>query len=51
MKVVAVTPGKPNSVHLGELPKPRVDEVPSGWMTRRRSRCLSKRRRGDQFAF
>jgi threonine dehydrogenase-like Zn-dependent dehydrogenase len=30
MKAVAVTPGKPNSVHLGELPKPRVDEVPQG---------------------
>ncbi len=30
MKAVAVTPGKPNSVHLAELPKPRVDEVPDG---------------------
>ncbi len=30
MKAVAVTPGKPNSVHLAELPKPRVDEVPGG---------------------
>jgi glucose 1-dehydrogenase len=30
MKAVAVTPGKPNSVHLAELPKPRVDEVSGG---------------------
>jgi len=30
MKAVAVTPGKPNSVHLAELPKPRVDEVSDG---------------------
>lgn len=30
MKAVAVTPGKPNSVHLAELPKPRVDDIPGG---------------------
>ena len=30
MKAVAVTPGKPNSVHLVDLPKPRIDEVPGG---------------------
>jgi threonine dehydrogenase-like Zn-dependent dehydrogenase len=30
MKAVAVTPGKANSVHLAELPKPRVDDVPGG---------------------
>ena len=28
MKAVAVTPGKANSVHLADLPKPRVDDVP-----------------------
>jgi len=30
MKAVAVFPGKPNSVHLAELPKPSVDDVPGG---------------------
>ncbi len=30
MKAVAVTPGKPDSVHLAELPKPRVDQMPDG---------------------
>ena len=30
MKAVAVTPGKPNSVHLAELPKPKVNDVPGG---------------------
>src|SRR3954452_23505569 len=30
MKAIAVTPGKPNSVHLAELPKPRVDDMPGG---------------------
>lgn len=30
MKAVAVTPGKPNSVHLTELQKPRVEDVPNG---------------------
>jgi threonine dehydrogenase-like Zn-dependent dehydrogenase len=30
MKAVAVFPGKPNSVHLAELPEPSVDEVPGG---------------------
>ena len=27
MKAVAVTPGRPDSVHLAELPEPRLDEV------------------------
>jgi len=30
MKAVAVFPGKPNSMHLGQLPKPSLDEVPDG---------------------
>lgn len=30
MKAVAVYPGKPNSVHLAELAKPSVDDVPEG---------------------
>jgi threonine dehydrogenase-like Zn-dependent dehydrogenase len=30
MKAVAVTPGKPHSVHLADLPKPRVDDVAGG---------------------
>jgi len=30
MKAVAVVPGKPNSVHLTDLPKPSVDEIPGG---------------------
>jgi len=30
MKAVAVIPGKPNSVHLADLPKPSVDEIPGG---------------------
>jgi glucose 1-dehydrogenase len=30
MKAIAVVPGKPNSVHLAELPKPSVDEIPGG---------------------
>src|SRR5438552_5521800 len=30
MKAVAVVPGKPNSVHLADLPKPSVDEIPNG---------------------
>lgn len=30
MKAVAVHPGKPNSVHLAELPKPSVHDVPNG---------------------
>src|SRR5919197_5546651 len=30
MKAIAVTPGKPNSVHLATLPKPSVDEIPNG---------------------
>jgi len=30
MKAVAVVPGKPQSVHLADLPKPSVDEIPGG---------------------
>ena len=30
MKAIAVHPGKPNSVHLAELPKPSPDEIPNG---------------------
>jgi threonine dehydrogenase-like Zn-dependent dehydrogenase len=30
MKAIAVFPGKPNSVHLAELPKPSVNDIPNG---------------------
>lgn len=30
MKAIAVTPGQPNSVHLRDIPVPRVDDVPNG---------------------
>jgi threonine dehydrogenase-like Zn-dependent dehydrogenase len=30
MKAIAVTPGKPNSIHLEEIPKPSVDDVAGG---------------------
>src|ERR1700751_5470486 len=30
MKAVSVFPGKPNSVHVAELPQPSVDAVPGG---------------------
>ncbi|MBI4002083.1 MAG: glucose 1-dehydrogenase [Nitrospira defluvii] len=30
MKAVAVYPGKPNSIHLAELPKPSVSDIPNG---------------------
>src|SRR5436189_857284 len=30
MKAIAVTPGKPNSIHLEDIPKPSVDDVPAG---------------------
>ena len=30
MKGIAVLPGKPNSVHLADLPKPAVADVPDG---------------------
>jgi len=30
MKAIAVFPGQPNSLHLAELPKPSVNEVPNG---------------------
>src|SRR5919205_118396 len=30
MKAIAVTPGKRNSIHLEEIPRPSVDDVPGG---------------------
>ena len=30
MKAVAVLPGKPQSVHLAEVPKPCVNDIPDG---------------------
>jgi threonine dehydrogenase-like Zn-dependent dehydrogenase len=30
MKAISVVPGKPNSVHVAELPKPSLDQVPNG---------------------
>ena len=30
MKAIAVIPGKPNSVHLAEMKKPSLDEIPDG---------------------
>jgi threonine dehydrogenase-like Zn-dependent dehydrogenase len=30
MKAVAVSPGKPDSIHLADLPEPRVEDVPDG---------------------
>jgi glucose 1-dehydrogenase len=30
MKAIAVTPGKPHSIHLEEIPKPSVDDVADG---------------------
>ncbi len=30
MKAIAVFPGKPNSVHLADLPKPSVSDIPDG---------------------
>src|SRR6478736_1379059 len=30
MKAISVFPGKPNSVHVADLPKPSVDQVPNG---------------------
>ena len=30
MKAIAVLPGKPNTVHLAEMPKPSLDEVSNG---------------------
>lgn len=30
MKAIAVKPGLPNSVHLATMPKPSVDDIPSG---------------------
>jgi len=30
MKAVAITPGKPNTIHLREVPKPKVEDIPGG---------------------
>jgi glucose 1-dehydrogenase len=30
MKAIAVFPGKANSMHLADLPRPRVDDIPNG---------------------
>ncbi len=30
MKAIAVVPGKPNTIHMREVPKPRVEDVPGG---------------------
>src|SRR5215472_15984790 len=30
MKAISVVPGKPNSVHLADLNKPSLDEIPNG---------------------
>src|SRR5216117_1167017 len=30
MKAIAVFPGRPDSVHLAQLPKPRVSDIPGG---------------------
>src|SRR3954451_16306423 len=30
MKAIAVHPGKPNSIHLREIPEPHVGDVPEG---------------------
>ena len=30
MKAIAITPGKPNSIHLQDVPKPSVDDVAEG---------------------
>src|SRR3954470_16009135 len=30
MKAISVFPGKPNSVHLADAPKPSLDQVPNG---------------------
>jgi threonine dehydrogenase-like Zn-dependent dehydrogenase len=30
MKAIAVYPGKPNSIHLADIPEPRLEEIPDG---------------------
>jgi threonine dehydrogenase-like Zn-dependent dehydrogenase len=30
MKAIAVTPGRPNSVHLVDIPRPKVSDIPDG---------------------
>lgn len=45
MRAIAVLPGKPNSIHLAELPKPSVHEIPSGrgiWFTKPRPAACAR---------
>src|ERR1044072_7954892 len=30
MTAIAITPGKPNSIHLEEIPRPGLDDIPDG---------------------
>src|SRR5919109_1898918 len=30
VRAIAVIPGKPNTIHLREVPKPRVEDIPNG---------------------
>ena len=30
MKAIAVSPGKPNSMHLEEIPVPKIRDIPNG---------------------
>ena len=30
MKAISVFPGKPNSVHVADLPKPQLDQIANG---------------------
>ena len=30
VKAISVIPGRPNSIHLRDVPKPRVEDVPDG---------------------
>ena len=30
MKAIAVAPGKPNSIHLREIPEPDLSQIPDG---------------------
>lgn len=40
MKAVAVYPGKPHSVHLRDIPEPRLDEIPGGYGVLVRVLCV-----------
>lgn len=44
MKAVAVFPGKPDSVHLRDVRKPSLDEIPDGRGVLRRMRNWRPRR-------